>query len=166
MSLCDSRSVPALFQPRKATIIMEAAAFEWVPAQDIPKTGPDFRSLESSVRGFKVGHSSTANTTKTQPVVKAAAEAELRETDADDMMDLPTYEGDISAPGASQARDVVGLGSRSSRAWKLASTARSSASIKKSKASWDQKVCTCDLLEVSDSPHACRWRWQVWPSCR
>eukprot|EP00892_Ulva_mutabilis_P001021 jgi/Ulvmu1/1091/UM106_0007.1 len=119
---------------------MSTAEFEWVPAQDITRIGPDFRSLESTVRGFKVGHSSTANTTKTQPAVKAAAEAELREADADEMMDVVPHEGPISAPGASQVRDVVGLGSKSSRSWKLASTARTSASVKKSKASWDQKM--------------------------
>lgn len=119
---------------------MDAVEFEWVPAQDFPKTGPDFRSLESTVRGFKVGHSSTANTSKTQPAVKATAQAELRDTDADEMMDVSEADGSIAAPGESQARDVVGLGSKSSRSWKLASTARSSATIKKSNASWDKKV--------------------------
>lgn len=120
---------------------MEPIEFEWTPAQDIPKTGPDFRCLESSVRGIKIGYSSTANTTKTQPAVKAAANAELRETDADEMMDASDVGGPVAAPGTTQARDVVGVGSKSSRTWKLASTARSSASITKSKSSWDQKVC-------------------------
>lgn len=120
---------------------MDDVEFEWVPAQDFPKTGPDFRSLESSVRGFKVGHSSTANTSKTQPAVKATAQAELRETDADDMMDVSEIEGRIATPGESQPRNVVGLGSKSSRSWKLASTARTSATIKKSNVSWDKKVC-------------------------
>ena len=134
---------------------MDSPAFEWVPTQDIPKTGPDFRGLETSVRGFKVGHSSTANTTKTQPVVKAAAEAELRETDGDEMMDTITYEGTVDAPGATQVRDVVGLGSKSSRSWKLASTSRASGSIKKSKASWDQKArISISLVILSRLPDA------------
>lgn len=119
---------------------MEPVEFEWVPAQDITKQGPDFRSLETSVRGFKIGHSSTANTTKTQPAVKAIAKAELRQTDADDMMEACDVEGSIAAPGTVQPRDVQGIGTKSSRSWKLASTARTSASVKKSKSSWDQKV--------------------------
>jgi hypothetical protein len=118
---------------------MSIEAGDWVPGQDVPKQGPDFRFLETSVRGYKIGPSSTANTTKTQPAVRRLVEAALK----DDEESLDVQMDDEAAPQVlndAAARNVVGVGARSCRPWKLAATGRSTSSIRKVSKSWDQKV--------------------------
>lgn len=118
---------------------MEVEGVNWVPGQDVPKIGPDFRSLEATVRGFKVGHSSTANTVKTQPAVLRQNNAMEDQTEDNEMKDVPTQ---TAAPlQDNAARNVVGVGSKSSRPWKVAQPARSSGGVRKPVSkSWETKV--------------------------
>lgn len=121
---------------------MEIDSFDWVPGQDVPKIGPDFRCLESTVRGYKLGHSSTANTVKTQPAVLRLKNQDLGHHNASEMRDVPVQ---TAAPPSSLpdsgARNVIGVGSKSSRPWKLAQPGRSSSGVRNPVSkSWDEKV--------------------------
>ena len=150
---------------------MDVDTVQWEPGQDVPKIGPDFRSLESTVRGFKIGHSSTANTTQTQPAVLRQKNENQEQQDADEMTDVPVQTA--AAPPSSTvpdstARNVVGVGSKSSRPWKLAQSGRTSGRVRKpGSKSWDEKVRACCM------PHASRkrtgaagtsWHLFVWPN--
>ena len=122
---------------------MDVDTVNWTPGQDIPKIGPDFRSLESTVRGFKVGHSSTANTIKTQPAVLRQKHEVQEEQCGDEMTDVPVQTA--AAPSSdvpdTTGRNVVGVGSKSSRPWKLAQPGRTSCGVRKpGSKSWDEKV--------------------------
>jgi hypothetical protein len=121
---------------------MEAAGveFSWVPAQDFPKQTIDLRALaERTARGYKVGTSSTANTTKTQPAVKRKrAEAEEAGNDEMDATCDVNQVPDLKRMRGTCKRDVVGV--NANRVWKVPVASRSSASHRQSVKSWDQKV--------------------------
>lgn len=109
----------------------------WIPSQDLPKLSADFRKLEAVKRGVKVGPSSTANTTKTQPAVKRKRE----ELDAHEAEDEKMHEQPHDQPLAKQrktlARNIIGVAG--ARPWKLAPEKRASAGHRSGK-SWEAKA--------------------------
>jgi hypothetical protein len=121
---------------------MQAAEvdFHWVPTQDFPKQTIDLRALaERTARGYKVGTSSTANTTKTQPAAKRKrAEAEEAENDGMDVAFDVDQLPDLKRMRGTCKRDVVGV--NATRVWKVPVSSRSSASHRQSVTSWDKKV--------------------------
>lgn len=127
---------------------MDVDTVQWVPGQDVPKIGPDFRSLEVTVRGHKVGPSSTANTIKTQPAVLRQKNENEEQQNASEMMEVPVQTaGSPSSVPDSAARNVIGVGSKSGRSWKLAQSGRSSRGVRKPVSkSWDDKVRTLSIV--------------------
>ena len=120
---------------------------EYEPAQDMPRFGTDMRRLAANtIRGHKVGPSSTANTTKTQPGVKRKREAAEEDAVAQPVdADMHTEQAEPDKPPELKkmrttcTRNVTGV--TSSRCWKVPAGQRSSASQKHSGKSWDLKVC-------------------------
>lgn len=126
---------------------MEEPTLEYMPAQDIPKTGADMRASAGPIkRGYKVGYSSTANTTKTQPLVKAS-KRKREEADTVDGMDIDgAADVDFGPPDTKKrnvvSRDVSGVAS--TKSWKTPVKARHSASKSIASAkTWDKKVRAC-----------------------
>lgn len=140
--------------PRHTLAGMEDPTVEWIPAQDHPKTGADMRASAGPVkRGYKVGFSSTANTTKTQPLVKAASKRKRDEPE--DGMDVDGVDADSYGPPDTKKRNTVSRdisGLASNRAWKVPAAARHSASKQVgSTKSWDKKV----RAHACSQPFAC-----------
>jgi hypothetical protein len=116
----------------------------YLPAQDLPRSAIDLRKLNAPVpRGVKVGPSSTANTTKTQPAVKRKRRLDDDQEAGDtDMLDVPVFSkrARLDPSSSGPARNTVGVTAK--RSWKLPAAQRATASRSGgSKKSWDQKVC-------------------------
>lgn len=117
---------------------MDSTETEWYPAQDIPKQTVDLRQLSANTaRGFKVGASSTANTTATQPAVKRKR-SELAVGKDDSEMQTEVVSPDLKKMRQTSTRDVIGV--TSNRSWKVPAGKRHSAQLGKPKVAWEAKV--------------------------
>eukprot|EP01025_Chloroclados_australasicus_P066819 TRINITY_DN9229_c0_g2_i2.p1 TRINITY_DN9229_c0_g2~~TRINITY_DN9229_c0_g2_i2.p1 ORF type:complete len:234 (+),score=32.76 TRINITY_DN9229_c0_g2_i2:35-736(+) len=115
----------------------------WLPAQDLPRQNTDLRELAAFVRGKKIGMSSTANTTTTQPAVKRKREA-IGEEEPDTQ--VAAMDEDAAPSGAPDLTRVRGESTHTaavhaSKAWKVAAVTRTSALRHKSASqSWSKKM--------------------------
>ena len=120
---------------------------DWTPAQDLPKFSADFREQVASKRGVKVGASSTANTTKTQPAVKRKREAlDDAEEAADQQMEDASAPQPVRKQRKTVSRNVTGVAS--ARPWKLPAQKRASAGPRCGKP-WEVKACNSIFLCMS-----------------
>ena len=124
----------------KTSAMAVQEVFTWEPAQDLPRQSIDLRELPAcTARGYKVGPSSKANTTKTQPAIKRKREELENAQQPEDEMHVDAMSASVDVqPRKVSKRNVVGV--NNARCWKQPVEKRSSASVKSASRSWEQKV--------------------------